>query len=112
MFFDANGRPSPNGGYELRRRREVLKDGEQIGFPITMMDSAPSRFTDAEAAARAVRDAARDARYLPSATPSVTQATDRDAAPAQTVDASALRDAVRAARYSNQARLDAQFGGD
>lgn len=100
MFYDASGRADPNGEFELRRRSRPLGEGEYVRFDMAFMDSAPTRFTDAEAAARAVRDAARDARYLPSAAPSVTQATARDASPAPTVDASALRDAVRDARYS------------
>jgi hypothetical protein len=101
MFYDASGRANPNGEFELRRRSRSLKDGEYARFDMAFLDSAPASTFNRDqthAATRAVRDAVRDARYLPSASP-LTTSDDQAAAPRQAVDTSSIRDAALAARY-------------
>jgi hypothetical protein len=62
MYYDAKGRPDPNGHYEMRDGKLVgrmLRPGEHISFDLSFMDAAPSAsrvflndgattFTDAE----------------------------------------------------------------
>jgi len=39
-FCDANGRPDPNGIYELINGRPVLRDGQSMRFSLAFMDSS------------------------------------------------------------------------
>lgn len=66
MYFDANGRPNPNGDYELIDGKQVLRDGRRVRFDLLhILDSAKLPrilFQDAQADshawAREIRDAA------------------------------------------------------
>jgi cytochrome c553 len=59
MYCDANGRPDPNGDYEMINGKKVLRDGRSASFGLNFRDGAPSKssvflrdnptmFTDAE----------------------------------------------------------------
>lgn len=43
MFYDAAGRPSPDGDYELINGKLCIRDGRKIHFDVMLWDSAPSR---------------------------------------------------------------------
>lgn len=79
---------------------EVLADGERFRAPIHFMrDSAPVNkpAPPASVSSQALRDAVRDARYLPSAE-STTDARPAHA-PQHAIDGAVVRDSIRAARY-------------
>lgn len=60
MYCNAQGHPDPNGDYEMRGGKMILRDGRRIGVDLSFMDAAPKpsgqtvyltdaiTFTDAE----------------------------------------------------------------
>jgi hypothetical protein len=59
MFYDVKGNPDPNGDYEFRDGRWVIRDNRQIGMSIFMVDGARSR--SSTPSAREAVEAARRA---------------------------------------------------
>lgn len=65
-YCDAQGRPDPNGQYEIAPRRNTLKDGERVSFDLAFMDSAPAtERTCADAYAAMVADLTRGGSHNP-----------------------------------------------
>ncbi len=42
MYCDANGRPDPNGDYQMIDGKMLLRDGRCIRFSVNMMDGKPA----------------------------------------------------------------------